>query len=155
MIAKNLSEWRKLVLEKDNHTCQLCGDLSNIADHILAKELDNSLLLDIDNGRALCGSCHAKYGTKVFKIRDVIMSNGDDIKKPIYTPHVIDWDTNLEPQFLTMAGKIRTAADLSGKLLNDYIDDKLVVVRLTKTGCGMRIYDTKDTSIIETQNEPK
>ena len=66
MLAKNLSEWRKLVLERDNYICQIDGEPAKIADHILAKNLDKTLLLDIDNGRALCHSCHAKYGTKVY-----------------------------------------------------------------------------------------
>ena len=64
MIAKNLKEWRQLVLDRDNHTCQKCGNPGNIADHI-ESSLDTKLLLETNNGRALCISCHGKHGDRI------------------------------------------------------------------------------------------
>ena len=64
MKAKNLSEWRKLVLERDNNICQVCGNPGNIADHVISKTENPTLLLETDNGRTLCKRCHAKYGSR-------------------------------------------------------------------------------------------
>ena len=65
MIAKNLKEWRKIVLDRDKYTCQICGQPANIADHILARRVHQELVLEIDNGRGLCIKCHSKNGSKV------------------------------------------------------------------------------------------
>lgn len=65
MLAKNLREWRKLVLERDNHICQICSEPGNTADHITSKTENPSLLLETDNGRTLCRSCHAKHGSRL------------------------------------------------------------------------------------------
>lgn len=67
----NLATWSKLILIRDNHTCQDCGlphqDYFSIppklrpsleAHHII-KAIDNpSLIFDLDNGITLCIVCH-------------------------------------------------------------------------------------------------
>ena len=59
MLAKNIAEWRKLVLERDNHTCRICGTTTNITSHhIKQKSLYPNLFLEIDNGETRCKSCH-------------------------------------------------------------------------------------------------
>ena len=30
MLAKNLSEWRKVILERDNYICQICGEHGSV-----------------------------------------------------------------------------------------------------------------------------
>lgn len=47
---------RKQVLERDNHTCQLCGQYGNVADHIIPWRIsqDNSK----ENLRCLCSKCN-------------------------------------------------------------------------------------------------
>lgn len=72
--------WRKLVYERDNYQCVLCGDNSggNLeADHIIRlvdivnrfniKSLDSAIscsdLWNIDNGRTLCVECHINTPT--------------------------------------------------------------------------------------------
>ena len=65
MVANNLSEWSKMVLERDNHTCVICGCPANLADHIKNRRLFPELALDISNGRALCYGCHGEHGARV------------------------------------------------------------------------------------------
>lgn len=58
MMAKNLSEWRKFVIARDG-MCLKCGEITGLeAHHIKQHSLCPELLLDTDNGGALCHSCH-------------------------------------------------------------------------------------------------
>ena len=63
--------WRKTVYERDNYTCQCCGDNKghNLNAHHLANWADNpTLRYELDNGITLCETCHKafhkKYGYK-------------------------------------------------------------------------------------------
>lgn len=53
-------EWRKKVFERDNYTCQICGNRGNKihADHIKPFALYPELRTELSNGRTLCVSCH-------------------------------------------------------------------------------------------------
>jgi len=59
--------WRRLVLERNNFTCQDCGSMPEKSNHMLhahhTKPQDEypELMFDISNGRTLCAKCHAKY----------------------------------------------------------------------------------------------
>lgn len=54
---------RRIVLERDGHTCELCGAYANTVDHVLPAVLggDDSL----SNLRALCRSCNSRLGARV------------------------------------------------------------------------------------------
>ena len=69
MLAKNPTEWRKIVLKQGNYACQKCGTEGTIADHIKPKNDSPELFLEIDNGRTLCRKCHSKYGAKTNRIK--------------------------------------------------------------------------------------
>lgn len=63
-LAREFSrEFRKMILERDANTCQLCGE-SNIkkliAHHITPYKISPMEALDIDNGITLCKECHTK-----------------------------------------------------------------------------------------------
>ena len=62
-------QWRKLVFERDNYTCQICnkrgGELH--PDHIKQFAYHPELRFDINNGRTLCKECHMKTDTWGFK----------------------------------------------------------------------------------------
>jgi len=137
MIAKNLSEWRKLVLERDNHICQICGNPANIADHIVARKLEPELLLDTDNGRGLCNSCHAKYGTKVYIIPE--KPNPPERETRSKEPQPVDWNRELEPQLLCTAGDLRTLASMEDKSIQEFLPDKVLVITFDKYGWNRQI----------------
>jgi len=60
--SPNYLQWRKAVLERDNHICQNCGEVkANHAHHILPFR-DNPLFrFDIENGITFCEKCHMNY----------------------------------------------------------------------------------------------
>lgn len=58
------SDWRKEVFERDNYTCQCCGDNKghNLnAHHIYGYAEHEDLRTDVDNGVTLCEDCHKRY----------------------------------------------------------------------------------------------
>lgn len=82
----NYRQWRDFVFQRDNYTCQICGQRGGElnADHIEAfsdifyrndiKTFEEALLCyelwNINNGRTLCKCCHLKtdnYGTRAKK----------------------------------------------------------------------------------------
>lgn len=54
------ARWRTAVFERDNYTCQFCGERGGRleADHIMQWALYPELRFDVDNGRTLCRACH-------------------------------------------------------------------------------------------------
>jgi len=59
MIAKNLTEWKYLVLRRDDNICQRCGDNHKIvAHHKWDKSAFPKLALDTENGITYCYKCH-------------------------------------------------------------------------------------------------
>lgn len=78
-IRKSLEykQWRKEVFERDNFTCQICGnnESGNLnADHIKPFAYYSELRFDINNGRTLCIDCHKKtdtYGHKAHKHKQI------------------------------------------------------------------------------------
>lgn len=70
--SKEYARWRQSVFERDDYTCQLCGERGGRlqADHYpfpFSKYPDKRL--DLDNGRTLCRSCHhhVTYVTKEWR----------------------------------------------------------------------------------------
>lgn len=56
-----LLEWRKLVFERDNFTCQKCGTKGYLqAHHIIPFSKDFSKAFDVENGLTVCVPCHEK-----------------------------------------------------------------------------------------------
>ena len=80
--ARNLSDWRERVLNRDNHTCHTCGATENIiAHHIKSRFYYPELRLRVDNGVTLCHHCHnvkKEYALRLFHIgsrsRNVVLN---------------------------------------------------------------------------------
>jgi len=69
-MSKPYREWRRMVYERDDYTCQECGDrgrpgheVNLNADHIKPFATHPELRLDINNGKTLCEDCHKKTPT--------------------------------------------------------------------------------------------
>lgn len=58
-------EWRKAVFERDDYTCQICGQIGGTlqVDHIKPFSLFPKLRFRISNGRTLCVLCHRETDT--------------------------------------------------------------------------------------------
>lgn len=54
------TQWRKAVYERDNYTCQICGERGGKlnAHHIKTYATHPELRFDLDNGITLCVQCH-------------------------------------------------------------------------------------------------
>ena len=59
---KKDTDWRKMVFERDNYTCQGCGDVGCKleADHIKRFAEYPNLRYELSNGQSLCIPCHRK-----------------------------------------------------------------------------------------------
>lgn len=62
--SKEYQDWRRTVFERDDYTCQGCGERGGRlnADHIKPYSLFPALRFDVFNGRTLCADCHRKMG---------------------------------------------------------------------------------------------
>ena len=57
-------DWRKAVYERDNYTCQCCGDNKGhnlVAHHCFNYAEYEDLRTDINNGITLCDNCHKEF----------------------------------------------------------------------------------------------
>ena len=81
-IFPRYSQWRKKVLERDNHICQKCGSKEQLcAHHIDNFSKFNKQRIDIDNGITLCFECHqAKNGKSIHNIFGTF-TNKKDLEK--------------------------------------------------------------------------
>jgi len=72
--SKEYTAWRTHVFQRDNYTCQGCGQVGGVlhADHELPFSQYPSLRFEILNGRTFCVSCHKKYGWNVKRGTDAI-----------------------------------------------------------------------------------
>ena len=63
--SAEFSQWRKLVFERDDFTCQLCGQRGGELhpDHIKQFAYHPDLRFELSNGRTLCKTCHIKTPT--------------------------------------------------------------------------------------------
>jgi len=61
-MSREYKDWRTKVFQRDNYTCQECGNkgVTLQADHIKPFAYFPELRLVIDNGRTLCVPCHKK-----------------------------------------------------------------------------------------------
>lgn len=57
--SRRYQQWRRAVLRRDQYICQVCGTEGvSIAHHIKAVKDHPSLRFELDNGIAICYSCH-------------------------------------------------------------------------------------------------
>lgn len=65
MSSFEYKQWRRLVYERDNYTCQICNKRGGIlhADHIKPFLKFPELRTELSNGRTVCAQCHYKTDT--------------------------------------------------------------------------------------------
>lgn len=63
--SKRMKDWRLSVFQRDNYTCQGCGERGGYleADHIKPFALFPELRFDLSNGRTMCRPCHQQTET--------------------------------------------------------------------------------------------
>ncbi len=63
--SKQYADWRKMVFERDNFTCQFCGQHGGYLepDHIKPFAYFPELRFELSNGRTLCRPCHKTTDT--------------------------------------------------------------------------------------------
>ena len=71
-VSREYTKWRNSVFERDNYTCQECGDSTggNLqAHHILPLRdySDPEYSLNVDNGITLCEECHDKVNGREYE----------------------------------------------------------------------------------------
>lgn len=68
--SEEMRNWRTQVFERDNYTCQKCGQIGVKlnAHHIIPFSKDKSLRFDISNGITLCVQCHKKDHKRLRKM---------------------------------------------------------------------------------------
>ena len=55
-------QWRKAVLERDNHACQDCGTTEMVDAHHIRAILDYpDGVFEVENGITMCGNCHKRH----------------------------------------------------------------------------------------------
>jgi hypothetical protein len=57
-------QFRQFVLERDNNTCQYCGEKAEQVHHERPQKLEPFFALDPDYAWSVCKRCHYKYGHK-------------------------------------------------------------------------------------------
>ena len=69
-----MKEWRKKVFEKDDYTCQICGEHGGrlVADHIKPFSLYPELRFELSNGRTICKKCDLKSDTYGGRIQNYV-----------------------------------------------------------------------------------
>lgn len=67
--SEEWKNWREHVFQRDNYTCQLCGEkgLELHPHHILQKCDYPDLIFEVDNGITLCKDCHRSKGVHSYK----------------------------------------------------------------------------------------
>ena len=63
------ANWRRKVYERDDYTCQVCGNRGGElnADHIKSFANNPELRFELSNGRTLCKPCHQETDTYLWK----------------------------------------------------------------------------------------
>lgn len=74
--TKKIREWVAAVKERDDHTCQECGNADTVlhAHHIVPVSVDESKAFDLENGKTLCVDCHS---SKHPALENLILSHKD------------------------------------------------------------------------------
>jgi len=83
--SKEYLMWRTSVFERDNYTCQRCGDSGCIlqAHHIESFAKHKSKRFDINNGITVCRPCHAAIDPYYNEVKPKIMKGGNIMKNNI------------------------------------------------------------------------
>ena len=88
-------QWKKEILERDNHTCQNCGTKEKLhCHHIIPWKENEELRFEVSNGIVYCNSCHYKIENTG---KPAWNKNGfltEEHKKKLRgaRPHVIPWN---------------------------------------------------------------
>ena len=73
--TREWKEWRRLILERDDYICQMCGETEGriTAHHILPKRDYPKLIFNVDNGITLCLDCHSEVHFSEYEYVDYFL----------------------------------------------------------------------------------
>jgi len=83
-------EWRTKVYERDNYTCQCCGDNKGhnlVAHHLNSHDWAKSERTDVDNGLTLCDVCHTDYHN-IYGYGDNTKEQFDEYLEELYSDNL-------------------------------------------------------------------
>jgi hypothetical protein len=59
--SQNLMAFKRKVRERDNYTCQVCGEHGKIVHHLRSFARHPWLRLEPDNAKCMCPECHDEF----------------------------------------------------------------------------------------------
>lgn len=149
-------DFKKLVFDRDNHNCVICGNLAVDAHHIMDRKLFEWGGYLLDNGASLCSSCHIqaeKCLLSVETIREkagitkIILPKGMSPEKRYDKWGQIMADFVKYPRTRHIVGSSLQKGDLGDYVSYEELEGKYLVIEEKIDGANVGISFDKDWNL--------